>query len=136
MRLLAVTCLMMLTFSLSMAQGGEESWLLVGTYSNEDNSNGIQVYRFNTGTGGFDFVSKSTDVTNPSYLAVGTDWTRVFSVSEVGQGKGEVHSFSFDPSSGMLSRIVFVTSAVDHSCSVSMRDDPLVVYVDYDSSEP
>lgn len=129
MRLLAVTCLMMLTFSLSMAQGGEESWLLVGTYSNEDNSNGIQVYRFNTGTGGFDFVSKSTDVTNPSYLAVGTDGTRVFSVSEVGQGKGEVHSFSFDPSSGMLSRIGSVTSAGDHPCYVSVSDDQKVVFV-------
>lgn len=129
MRVLAVLCLMMLAFSMSMAQEGEAYWLLVGTYSNEDNSNGLQVYRFDTSTGDARFESKSTDVTNPSYLAVGADGTRVFAVSEAGQGKGTVNSFSFNPSSGVLSWIGAVTSAGDHPCYISVSSDQKVVFV-------
>lgn len=129
MRVPAVLCLVMLTISLSMAQTGEEYWLLVGTYSNEDNSNGIQVYRFDTKTGDARFESKSTDVTNPSYLATGADGTRVFAVSEMGGGKGAVNSFSFDPSSGVLSWLGSVTSAGDHPCYVSVSHDQKVVFV-------
>lgn len=122
-------CLMMLTISLSMAQGGEAYWLLVGTYSNEDNSNGLQVYRFDTTTGDSHFESKSVDVTNPSYLAVGEEGTRVFAVSEAGQGKGTVNSFSFDPAEGTLSWLGSVTSAGDHPCYVSVSKDQKVVFV-------
>src|SRR5690606_7243926 len=129
MRVLAVLCLMMLAFSMSVAQGGEEYWLLVGTYSNADNSNGLQVYRFNTGSGDATFVSKSTDVTNHSYLAVSADGTKVFAVSEMGQGKGTVNSFSFNPSTGALSWIGSVTSAGDHPCYVSVTSDQTVVFV-------
>lgn len=129
MRVLAVLCLMMVTYSLSMAQKGETYWLLVGTYSNEDNSNGVQVYRFDTKTADSRFESKSTDVINPSYLAIGADRTRVFAVSEMGQGKGAVHSLSFDPASGVLSWIGSVTSAGDHPCYVSVSSDQKVVFV-------
>ncbi|HEY8511187.1 MAG TPA: lactonase family protein [Cyclobacteriaceae bacterium] len=128
MRALAVMCLMMLAFSMAVGQTGEEYWLLVGTYSNADNSNGLQVYRFNTSTGDARFESKSTDVTNPSYLAVGKDGTRVFAVSEMGQGKGTVNSFSFNPSNGALSWIGSVTSAGDHPCYVSVSNDQKVVF--------
>src|SRR5690606_7572112 len=128
MRALAVMCLMMLAFSMAVGQTGEEYWLLVGTYSNADNSNGLQVYRCNTSTGDARFESKSTDVTNPSYLAVGKDGTRVFAVSEMGQGKGTVNSFSFNPSNGALSWIGSVTSAGDHPCYVSVSNDQKVVF--------
>lgn len=112
-----------------MAQGGQVYWLLVGTYSNPDNSNGLQVYRFDTATGDSHFQSKSVDITNPSYLAVESEGTRVYAVSEAGEGKGTVNSFSFDPSNGALSWLGSVTSAGDHPCYVSVSKDQKMVFV-------
>jgi 6-phosphogluconolactonase len=119
----------MATYSLSNAQEGEAYWLLVGTYSNEDNSNGLQVYWFDPTSGDSRFETKSADVTNPSYLAVSADGTRVFAVSEAGQSKGTVNSFSFNPTTGALAWIGSVTSAGDHPCYVSVTDDQKVVFV-------
>src|SRR5690606_2289773 len=44
-----------------------EMYLLVGTYTSDEGSKGIYVYRFNTETGESEEVSV-TEVANPSYL--------------------------------------------------------------------
>lgn len=129
MKVLVLLCLTWVSLSQSLAQGGKEYNLLIGTYSNKENTNGIQVFTFDTATGDTQFRSKSVDVTNPSYLAISPDKKLVFSVSEAGQGKGTVNSFSFNPASGQLNFINSVTSAGDSPCYVSVNKDQNLVFV-------
>lgn len=129
MRALALHCIMLVAFTSTLAQTGKEFNLLIGTYSNKDNTNGLQVFSFDTKTGDTRFRSKALDVTNPSYLAVSSDRKVVLSVSEAGQGKGTVNSFSFQPATGQLKFINSVPSAGDHPCYVSVNDDRNLVFV-------
>src|SRR6478609_3201261 len=71
--------------------------LLIGTYTQPGKSEGIYVYRFNSETGAFSYKSKAIGIENPSYLTVSNDHKHVYSVNEVGDGKGGASSFSFDP---------------------------------------
>jgi 6-phosphogluconolactonase len=122
-------CCILFFISLAEAQTGNEYNLLIGTYTNNDNTNGIQVYTFNTQTGDTKFKYKSVDITNPSYLAISPDRKYVFSVSEAGEGKGTVNAFSFDPKAGTLTFINSVPSAGDHPCYVSVIDKQNLVFV-------
>lgn len=127
--LLLLVCMGMISFSQAVAQTGKEYNLLIGTYSNQDNTNGLQVFTFNTATGDTKFRSKSVEVRNPSYLAVSKDRKHVFAVSEVGRGNGSVNAFSFDPASGQLKFINSAPSAGDSPCYVSVNGDKNLVFV-------
>ena len=60
-----------------------EHYLLIGTYTS-GKSEGIYVYKFNSNTGDFSFVSKQA-AGNPSYLAVSPDKKYVYAI-ELGPG--------------------------------------------------
>lgn len=98
---------------------GNEYNLLIGTYTKPGKSEGIYVYRFNTETGEFSFKSKASGVENPSYLTISNDNKHVYSVSEVGDGKGGVSSFSFDPATGKLQLMNNASSGGDGPCYIT-----------------
>jgi 6-phosphogluconolactonase len=117
-------------FSLTMAQTPKKEYnLLIGTYTNESKTNGIHVYRFDTQTGEFSEKSKTTEVVNPSYLAVSRDRKNVYAVSEVAESKGGVYAFSFDPKTGKLIPLNNTLSGGDHPCYVSVDDKKKCVVV-------
>ena len=78
-----------------------EMYMLLGTYTSDEGSRGIYVYKFDTDTGKSDSISMA-EVANPSYLVISPNEKYVYSV---GENKGEgsfAHSFSFDKESGTL----------------------------------
>ena len=79
-----------------------EMYMLVGTYTSQEGSKGIYVYKFDTDTGKSDSVSM-VEVANPSYLAISSDEKFVYSVGQNDKDNNFAHSFSFDKSSGQLS---------------------------------
>ena len=78
-----------------------DMFLLVGTYTSDEGSKGIYVYKFNTETGMADSLSMA-EVTNPSYLVVSGDEKFVYSVGENGDGNSAAHAFAFDKKEGAL----------------------------------
>src|SRR5688572_2675886 len=96
----------------------DEHFLLVGTYTS-GKSEGIYVYKFNSSTGEFSYVSKAA-AGNPSYLAVSPDKKYVYAVNEDRNDKGSVTAFSFNKENGSLTLINKQPSGGDHPCYVSV----------------
>ncbi|MGV8963624.1 MAG: lactonase family protein [Candidatus Saccharimonadaceae bacterium] len=84
----------------SIASMGE-MYMLVGTYTSNEGSKGIYVYKFDTDTGKSDSVSM-VEVANPSFLAVSPDEKYVYSVGEGGENDSFAHSFAFNKEIGNL----------------------------------
>ena len=76
-------------------------FLLVGTYTSEEGSKGIYVYKLNAETGKADSVSM-VSVANPSYLALSADEEFVYAVSENGDENSAANAFAFDKEKGTL----------------------------------
>ncbi|MEO5600599.1 MAG: lactonase family protein [Cyclobacteriaceae bacterium] len=127
---ISILLITLMNCCLAMAQTTQEKTynLIIGTYTNENKSNGIHVYSFNTETGKFNEKSKIVDVTNPSYLAISGDKKNVYSVSEAGQGKSTISAFSFDAKSGKLTFLNSVSSGGNGPCYVSIDDKKRFVF--------
>jgi 6-phosphogluconolactonase len=95
-----------------------EKYLLIGTYTS-GKSEGIYVYKFNTKTGEFKFVS-TAKADNPSFLAVAPTEKFVYAVNENGDDKGSIAAYSFDKKSGTLTYLNKQPSGGDHPCFVSI----------------
>src|SRR5688572_28930490 len=102
MKTASILCAMILAFGSVIAQQPKNSMyhLLIGTYANQDKSNGIHVYRFNTADGSFEEAAQPTPLLNSSYLAISDDKKDVYAVGEGGQES--VNAYSFDPITGKL----------------------------------
>lgn len=89
----------------SLAMGSHDKlYLAVGTYTSENGSRGIYLYRFNTLTGKSDSVSM-VEVTNPSYLTFSPNEQTLYAVGENDVEESVVHAFSFDKAKGTLQKI-------------------------------
>ena len=81
-----------------------EMYMLIGTYTSEEGSKGIYVYKINTDTGESEKVSM-VEVANPSYLVISPNEKFVYSVGVDENNNGYAHSFSFDKESGNLTML-------------------------------
>ncbi len=79
----------------------DELFLLVGTYTSEEGSKGIYLYRFDTVEGTLDSISM-VELDNPSFLTLSPDEKIVYSVSEKDGENSAVHALSFDKKQGKL----------------------------------
>ncbi len=96
-------------------------YLLTGTYTSTK-SEGIYIYRFNSGDGTAQAVSQ-VKISNPSFIAVSPDERFVYSVEEDADKNGKgggISAFSFDKKNGSLFFINRQPSAGDHPCYVSV----------------
>lgn len=75
--------------------------LLVGTYTNTCQSNGIYVYEFDANSGNFKLKNSSENVLSPSYLSVSTDNKFIYAVNENGT-QSTVSAFGYDAKSGKV----------------------------------
>jgi 6-phosphogluconolactonase len=100
--------------------------LIIGTYTNTGESEGIYVYNFNSRTGEAGYKSKVTGVENPTYLAISRDGKHLFSVNEV--KKGWISSFAFNSISGELKFLNRVSSGGDGPCYVAVDDQNKYVF--------
>ena len=77
--------------------------LIIGTYTNSGTSEGIYVYTFDSETGQLEYKNKTTDIDNPSYLALSPDLKNVYAISEFGTDTvGMVYSYAYDAETGSL----------------------------------
>lgn len=78
-------------------------YMLVGTYTDGGQKDGIYIYRFNPNKGEATFISKTSGVENPSYLCISHDQKYVYAVNEnSGDNPGYVSAFAFDKKKGEL----------------------------------
>ena len=109
--------------------------VFVGTYTDpilfgtgkvlQGKGEGIYVYRLDQSSGSLAFVSKTSGITNPSYLAFDTTQKFLYAVNELkmyeGKPTGTVSAFTVDPQTG---RLEFLNKQLTHGT------DPCHVLVD------
>lgn len=101
---------------------GQQFHMLIGTYTSAGKSEGIYVYNFDAATGEATYKTKAS-VENPSYLTISKDRKKVYSVSELGRGRGSISAFNFDDKSGELSYINSVSSGGNGPCYVEVNNN-------------
>lgn len=97
----------------------QDHYLLVGTYTT-GKSKGIYVFRFNSNNGEAQWVSSTDSVTNPSFLAISPDGTKVYAVNETGgEQPGYVSAYDFDAATGQLYFLNNQPTGGDHPCFIT-----------------
>jgi 6-phosphogluconolactonase len=102
--------------------------LLIGTYTNKGNSEGIYVYNFNAKTGESKLIN-SVKTTNPSFLTVSKDKKFVYSVNETGKNS-EVSSFNFNTLNGELAFLNKQFTNGENPCYI-LNDEKNVISANY-----
>lgn len=102
--------------------------LLIGTYTNKGNSEGIYVYNFNAKTGESKLIS-SVKTTNPSFLTVSKDKKFIYSVNETGKNS-EVSSFNFNALNGQLAFLNKQFTEGENPCYI-LTDEKNVISANY-----
>ncbi|MGH9801545.1 MAG: lactonase family protein, partial [Blastocatellia bacterium] len=88
--------------------------LYVGTYTNNNTSEGIYLYRMNLATGKLERQSTTPGVSNPAFLAIDSTKRFLYAVNESGEflGKkaGGLTAFAIDQKTGALKKLNEVSS--------------------------
>ncbi len=97
--------------------------LIIGTYTKSQNK-GLFVYKFDTKTGALTFESSTEGILNPSYLAITSDGSKVYTVNESGSDrKGGVSAFDFDAKTGSLTLLNQQPTVGAGPCYISIAKD-------------
>ena len=88
--------------------------LYVGTYTNNNRSEGIYLYRMNLASGKLERLSSTPGISNPAFLAIDPSKRFLYAANESGEflGKkgGGFTSFSIDQNTGALTKLNEVTT--------------------------
>ncbi len=111
--------LLFISFStFSLAQKSQLNYkILIGTYTNAGNSEGIYYYQFNA-DGSAKAISQQK-AEEPSYLVTSSNQQFIYSVNELGKGNGSVSAYVFNKTIGDFKLINTVLSGGDHPCHIS-----------------
>lgn len=97
------------------------SVVLTGSYAPAD-SVGVRSYRFNSSDATVEALSGLSGISNPSYLAVSQDGSRVYSVGE-NDGKSFVHAIALDTISGRMSVMNSLPAGGGAPCHIALSPD-------------
>ncbi|WPO77376.1 lactonase family protein [Flavobacterium sp. KACC 22761] len=114
---------------LTTAKAQSKFNLLVGTYTNKCQSNGIYVYEFNAASGDFKLKNSSENVISPSYLSVSPNNKFIYAVNENGT-QSAVSAFGFDAASGKL-KFLNTNDALGADPCHLINDDKNVIVANY-----
>lgn len=103
--------------------------LLVGTYTNTCQSNGIYVYEFDANSGEFKLKNSSENVVSPSYLSVSADNKFIYAVNENG-AQSTVSAFGYDSASGKINFLNKNDALGADPCHL-INDDKNVIVANY-----
>ncbi|MEI9945205.1 MAG: beta-propeller fold lactonase family protein [Chitinophagaceae bacterium] len=109
-----------MTFFLATAQD-KESYLFIGSYTSDGNTEGIHVYKFNSETGEPTRIS-ATRISNANFLAISQDQKYVYAINEDSTDAGSIAAFSFDKKKGTL-QFINKKSSGNHPCYVSVTNN-------------
>jgi len=115
--------------SLTTVKAQNKFNLLVGTYTNTCQSNGIYVYEFDASSGGLKLKNSSENVISPSYLSVSADNKFIYAVNENGT-QSAVSSFSYNSASGKIKLLNTNASLGADPCHL-INDDKNVIVANY-----
>lgn len=99
--------------------------LIIGTYTNKGNSEGIYVYNYDSQTAATQLKS-TTKSTNPSYLAVSKDKNFIYAVNEDSKNS-TVSSFGFNTQCGSLNFIDKISSDGADPCFITTNGNQILV---------
>lgn len=116
---------LVVTLSLAIQVHAQKYNLLIGTYTNQGNSEGIYVYDYNTKTAETKLKSTASAV-NPSYLTVSKDRKFVYSVNESGQNS-TVSAFDFNSSNGNLTFLNKQAAEGADPCYIIVDDENVIL---------
>jgi 6-phosphogluconolactonase len=103
--------------------------LVIGTYTNTCDSEGIYVYDFNAATADARLKGNTSGISNPSYLSVSPDGKYIYSVNEDGP-KSTISSFRYTPDNGKLKFINKKDSHGADPCYI-ISDEKHVIVANY-----
>ncbi len=103
--------------------------IIIGTYTNSCESNGIYVYGFDTETAEFNLKSSSEKTINPSYLTISPDRKFIYSVNENGK-ESTISSFWFSPETANLEFLGKQDSKGADPCHI-INDEKNVIVANY-----
>ena len=101
--------------------------LLIGTYTNAGNSEGIYYYQFNKDGSAKSISQQKAE--EPSFLVTSTNQQFVYSVNELGKGNGAVSAYAFNKTTGVFKLLNSVLSGGDHPCHISTDRKNRFVFV-------
>jgi 6-phosphogluconolactonase len=85
---------------------GNNTYLIAGSYTNDKPARGIYVYSIDMESGALTKKSSSHNITNPSYLTLSPDGSKLYACTETRMlHAGSVSAFSFDSVSGAVTFI-------------------------------
>lgn len=103
--------------------------LIVGTYTNNCESNGIYVFEFNTKTAESKLKSNTVGIINPSYLSIAENNKQIYSVNENG-AESTVSAFVFDAISGKMNFLNKQSAEGADPCYI-ISDEQNVIVANY-----
>lgn len=111
------------------SQSAEEYYLFVGTYT-QKSSQGIYLYKFDTGDGSMDSLGVVSGVKNPSYLAISPDHNFVYAVNEMADSsQATVSAFAFDRQNESLTFLNKQSSGGGAPCYISLDETGQYAFV-------
>ncbi|RZK57545.1 MAG: lactonase family protein [Pedobacter sp.] len=117
--------LLLIVMLLAVKANAQKYNLIIGTYTNKGNSEGIYVYDYNTFTA--ETTLKSTTKTvNPSYLTVSKDKKFVYSVNEDGKNS-TLSAFRFNAQTGAMSLLNKKSSEGADPCFIIVDDHNVII---------
>ncbi len=118
--------LILLTAIFIMLQAKAQNYnLIIGTYTNKGNSEGIYVYKYDSQTAATQLKS-TTKSTNPSYLTVSKDKKFIYAVNEDSKNS-TISSFGFNTQSGSLNFIDKISSEGADPCFITTNGNQILV---------
>ncbi len=110
----------------------KQSLVYIGTYTRNNPSLGIYVYRYDPASGALEFLSTAPKVDSPSYLATSPDGRFLYAVVE--NDNGVIASFAIDRDKGMLRLLNQQSTHGAHPCHLALdRTGKWVVVANYSS---
>lgn len=103
---------------------GDTLFLCIGSYA-PTASEGIKIYKFNQETGEAVYVSGTSGISNPSFLTVSSDGTRIYAVGEDAGISSTANALSFDRQTGKVSLLNTQPTQGGAPCNITLspRED-------------
>lgn len=121
----------LLTFCCFLSASSQDNKhnLIIGTYTNSCQSDGIYVYSFNSDTADFELKASTQNVVNPSFLTLSPDRKFIYSVNE-NRDNSQISAFSYDSASGKIVYLNSQSSEGNDPCHI-INDENNVIAANY-----
>ena len=125
-----ILILVLMAFASSTTRA-QESYLIIGTYTEAKPDKGIYVYSFNNVTGDLAFISNGEGITNPSFLTLSSNGKFIYACSETQiPNSGSITAFGFND--GKLTSLNKVPSGGDNPAYLALhKSGKLLVNANY-----